>query len=327
MKRIICLLICIFLLCGSVFATEEVDLKTQLEAFLQENGLDETNFSMCYYNLSTGESYAFHDTAFLPVGMVWTLPLHMYYYEQESIGAFDPPPAHPEEVYTIGDMTLEDCRYHSILRGDESVSEKMREQLGTLQRYQDLVNTAYGHIDDEALPPEYSSRLYYSAEFLMNCLKELSSRSEVFGALTQNFKLVQPSDGFAGYGKDYTLVHILGEAEGMLCDVGIITAPQPYLLVCFTSVEDGRTILAQLNALVCGIVEQQAESTAPTETTRSTARSDSDFVLASANQNDRAEVLHLMVCILGVVFALAGIVGLVLWLVHRRREKKRWEGR
>lgn len=325
MKRILCLIVCILLLCGGAYATDEADdLQTQLTAFMRENGLNENNFSMSYYNLSTGESYAFRSEAFLPVGTVWTLPLHMYYYEQESLGAFDPPPERPDEVYTIGELTLEDCRYHSILRGDAAVSEKMREQLGSLEQYQTLMNDEYGHIPTDALPREYQTSLRYSAEFLMNCLKELTLHSESFGALMQNFSLVQPVSGFAGYGRPYTLVHILGEEDGMLCDVGIVSAPQPYLLVCFTSAKDGKTILAQLNALVCSFVEEQTGNTVPATTVRSTERSDSDFVL-STEQNDHTEVLRLIAYAIGAMLALASVVAFAVWCVRRRRERKKWE--
>lgn len=326
MKRILCLMISILLLCGGVFAAgEEAGLQAQIEAFLQENGLTDTNFSMSYYNLSTGEAYAFNDTAYQPVGMVWTLPLHMYYYKQETLGMFDAPPERPEEVYTIAGLTLEDCRYHSILRQDNDISEKMREQLGTTEQYQKLINEEFGHMDADALPEEYLTKLRYSAAFLMNCLKELTAHEEYYGELTKNYSLVQSAGGFAGYGKSYPLVHILGEEDGTLCDVGVVSAPQAYLLVCTISAEDGQTLLGKLNALVCSYVEDQASNPTPTEATRDTERSDASFTLTTPQRNDRAIVLRWIFIALSIAFCLTGAVLLVLWLLRRRKENRRYK--
>ncbi len=326
MKRFLCLLMCVLLLCSGSFAAEEeeADLQTQLETFMQENNLTDTNFSMSYYNLSTGEAYAFNDTAFLPVGTVWTLPLHMYYYKQETLGAFDPPAEHPNEVYTINGLTLEDCRYHSILRSDNAVSESMREQLGTAEEYQRLINEEFGHLDASSLPTEYLTGLRYSAAFFMNCLKELTTHEEYYGTLTKNYSFVQTGNGFAGYGKAYSLVHILGEEDDSLCDVGIVFAPQTYLLVCFTSAKDGRSILAQLNALLCTYVEEHTGVEATTATTRDTTRSDSDFILSSPEREDHSELLQWIIYALGGAICLAGTVALVIWLLRRRREKEQW---
>ena len=328
MKRFLCLLMCVLLLCGGVFAAdEENDLQSQLDTFMQEKHLSDANFSMSYYNLTTGEAYAFNDSAFLPVGTVWTLPLHMYYYEQESLGAFDLPPEDPEEVFTINGLTLEDCRYHSILRTDNDVSKMMLAHLGTFDQYQTLINEEYGHIDTEELPKNYLTELHYSAAFLMNCLKELTAHEESFGSLTQNYSLVQSGSGFAGYGKPYRLVHILGEEDGMLCDVGIISAPQRYLLVCFTSAKNGKELLAELNELLCLHVEAQTGNAVPTETQRESGRSDSDFILSTAERNDRSAVLHWILYALVAFFCVASVALLLLWLLHRRKERRKWEDR
>lgn len=321
MKRFLCLLICV-LLCGGSLAAEEADLQTQLEAFMRENNLTDANFSMSYYNLSTGESYAFNDAVFLPAGTAWTLPLHMYYYKQEALGAFDPPLERPNETYTINGLTLEDCRYHSILHSDDAVSESMRAQLGTPEEYQQLINEEFGHLDADALPEEYLTGLRYSAAFFMNCLKELTAHAEYYGTLTKNYSLVQPECGFADCGKDYSLMHILGEEDGSLCDVGIVFAPQTYLLVCFTSAKDGRPIFAQLNALLCTYVEEYTSAEPTTATVHNTARSDSDFILSSPEQADHTQLLHLIFYTLGGAICLAGAAALVIWLLHRRREKK-----
>ncbi len=321
MKRTLCFLLCLLLLCGQSFAADRGNLQDCLESFMQENSLNEQNFSMSYYNLSTGESYVFNDKEFLPVGTVWTLPMHMHYYEQEALGAFDPPPERPDKVYMIDGLTLEDCRYRSIVCSDAEVSLKMRAELGTQAQYQQKVNEEFGHIDEDTLPEAYLTSLCYSAEFLMNCLRELTAHPEIFRTLSRNYSLVQTESGFAAYGKPYELVHILGEEDGMLCDIGIVSAPQPYLLVCFLSADAGEDLLAQLNGLLCSYVEEAPYASAPTEPVKTLQRDASDFSVAGMNPNDPSAAIRWIGIALGAAIGLSLLILLPVWFVRRRREE------
>ena len=325
MKKLLCLLICLCLLSGSVVsAAEGGDLAARMDDFIDENDLDQDNFAVYYYNPSTKEEYTFNETAFLPAGETWLLPLHMYYYEQETDGAFAPPKENPLFVYTIGDMTLEECRYHSILLGENEVSLQMRDNLGSREQYLLLINELYGHCDPDLLPDSYYSDGCYSAEFLMNCMRAVAERPEKFGNMMKNFSMIQTGDGLADYGYPYHLVHIRGEQDGFVCDLGEISGPTTYLLVCFAS-EDagGDELVAQVNALFCSYVEEQsgivAETTAP-RTDRE--RNETDFIVGSVGSQDNSEVLHWIAISLGALAALALVVGIIVWLLHRRKDDR-----
>ena len=162
MKRLLCLLICLCLLSSGVYAVDCDELTVRMDDFIYENDLNEDNFAICYYNPATREKYAYNETAFLPAGNTWLLPLHMYYYEQETDGAFAPPKEDPLFVYTIGDMTLEECRYHSLLLGENEASLQMRDNLGSREQYLLLINELYGHCDPDLLPDSYYSDGCYS---------------------------------------------------------------------------------------------------------------------------------------------------------------------
>ena len=80
-----------------------------------------SNFALSYYNPTSGESYHFNETSFFPAGELWRLPLHMYYYEQESLGTYDPPPEDPTFVYTVAGLTLDEC--HAMGLNESMVHE------------------------------------------------------------------------------------------------------------------------------------------------------------------------------------------------------------
>ena len=68
----------------------EDTLETRVAQFMEENYLNEQNFSMSYYNTVTGESYAFEDTHMMVAASTYKLPLNLYYYQQELAGEIAP---------------------------------------------------------------------------------------------------------------------------------------------------------------------------------------------------------------------------------------------
>lgn len=320
MKRVICLVLC-FLLCGQVFAAKTSSLEREMQRFIHDNGLDESNFALSYYNLSTDESYSFNAKAFFAAGRVWTFPLHMYYYEQEAEGAFEPALDEPEE-FLIGGMTLEACRYRSIILADDSVSERMRTELGSLPQYQELINTYYGRIAMENLPKEYWDGSSYSAEFLMNCLRNVVSRPEKFGSLMANYQLAQKADAFAGNNTPYHIVQVRGEDKGMVCALAEVSALQPYLIVAFVSeAAGGDSILAELTNLLCSYIEKQAgvEATVTPTTQRS---SDSDKLRVPDQSGQESILMRWFAIAFGAAAIVAIITGVTAWVIKKRKKKR-----
>ena len=317
MKYLLCCLLCLLLLSAPVFAQEDATLDEQMRTLMDEYGLDADNFALRYHNLTTGEAYAFNQDTFFAAGWVWTLPLHMYYYIQEALGTFETEEFEPE--FTIGGLTLEQCRFRSIQNADETVAQNMREALGDFRQYQLLINETFGGYDMASLPDIFYTDTYYSAEFLMNCLKAISIHPERYGNLMQSYRLVQKAEGIASY-EEAPLVHIRGEAGGMLCDVGEVSAAQPFLVVCFVREETGGDmVLAAVNRLLSTYSQetQLPETTAPTAATRN----DSDFQVGTERPNDNTIVIRWIVFSLGIA---AGAALIVMELVQRiRRSRKK----
>lgn len=323
MKRLICIFCCLALLCGQVFAVTTADnLGKQVEEYITEHDLNETNFSYFYFNTTTKVSYSYNMNTFFPVGNVWELPLHMYYYEQETKGAFKAPITDPEWVYTIGGRTLEQCRYESILNHNSEVSLQMRDNLGDFQQYKLLINEHFGNLTVKTLPDEYLGANCYNAAFMMNCLLAIYKHPEQFADMMQNFYLAQRDNGMAGFTHPYHVVHVYGAEDGMICDVGEITGPQNYLLVVFVSEEaGGDQIIAEINDLLCTGVELEAGIFTGDDDTKTHARSDSDYIVGSTgleekNQKTQKVVLYAA----GGAVAVLAVVAVIFWLKNRERE-------
>jgi len=321
MKRLICLVLCLYLLIPLASATKKTQLEFDLENFMSEHDLTEKNFALSYYNPISGERYQFNEDNFFPAGRLWTLPLHMYFYEQEKLGAYEPPVEDPLWVFKINNMTLEDCRYHSIILDKEEVSLAMRKSLGSLQNYLTMINERYGLIEEELLSETYFDGYHYSAKFLMNCARELGSHPEQYGTLMQNFSLVQTADALAGYSHTYPVVQIRGEADGMVCALAEVTAPQNYYVVAFvTQAAGGDAVLAELNDLLCDYVEESsgiAPATEPADV--KPGRSESDYAVNSSSSKNNDMIVQWLLIAFGSAIAVFLIVVVIIKLCRRRR--------
>lgn len=311
MRRIFALLLCLFLLLGQVSAAEGDSIDIKLNEFIQEHGLTEENFAISYYNPTTEEQFLFNEKKFFPAGKVWTLPLHMYFCQEESRGTFAPPRDDPYYVYTIGGKTLEECRQKSIFENDKETDNQMYREVGTFHQFQATINDRFGHVEEPSR--DFLNKRIYSTEFLMNCLRELLRHSDVYGNLMREFAQVQTSDALNGYSRPYGMIQVRGEADGMICAVANIAAPESYLVAAFVSeAAGGDQILAEINDLICRHVEEHAgnpgETTAPRETVR---RSDTDFQISSAKEGPGAQVLQWV----GIAIGGVAVLGLLLWLI------------
>lgn len=324
MRRFFCFLL-VLLLCGSLLspasaAVNEV-LEGRLMTFLNNNKLDESNFAMSYYNLTTGESYEFNAQAFLPVGRVNTLPLHLYYCFQEYSGAFlptkdDPNYNDPDYEYTINGLTLDKCRTESLYNGNETVEKAMR---SLVNQYKSVINEKFGNIDEDALPDAYYQQEVYSTEFLMNCLIAMDSSTAIYGDLMQDYSSVQTADAYNSGACGRTIIQIRGQEDGMICAIAKVLAPQPYLIACIISEEaGGDAVLSELNVTICSYIESLNVEDTVQEGQANLNRSDSSYLVTNSNPND-TPVLKWIGYALGAGAGLALVYYLVYLLVRRFR--------
>lgn len=332
MKRLLCVLLCLMLLCSFPCAAQSNDLDRQVEAFIYSHGLSEENFALSYYNSETGAKYEYNADAFFPVGEVWVLPLHMYYCSQEHDGAFlpaydDPNFNNPDYEYTIAGMNLDTCRTECILRGNDELNVKMREQI---RNYKATVNEALGHINEKLIPPSYYDDNSYSPRFLMNCLLELGRQPEVYSELMRLFAQAQspePGGFLSGEFTDtlrYPTIQLRSAERGMVCAVAQISAPDTYCLTAFVSEKaGGDAILAELNNLFVNYIETNSKNSAPIATTGvGFERSDETFKV-STKQRSMSGPIKMILIALAISAALAVVCYYGYVFYKRRRHNRR----
>ena len=125
------------------------DLTALMEDFQAEYGLNEGNFSLCYYNTVTGEEYRYNDTKFMIAASTYKLPLNMYYYEMEAAGEIS-------SATMIGATTLADAHYQSLVWSNNDVSIDMLYNLGNFRTYKNTMKQYFTMPDEEIVSIYYA---------------------------------------------------------------------------------------------------------------------------------------------------------------------------
>ena len=242
-------------LTAGVSATDAEPAEDTLEArvaqFMEENYLNEQNFSMSYYNTVTGESYAFEDTHMMVAASTYKLPLNLYYYQQELAGEIEP------DALIAGVYRLSDCHYQSLVWSNNEISEAMLYQIGSFQEYKQTMRTFTDMTDDEIDPRYYSGNLYCT-RMMMDALKYLYDHAADYEEMLSYMKEASPQNGyFRKYVTECEVAHKYGSFEGAENDTGIIYAGQPFLLAVYTQDVAGEEICAKAARLMKDYTDEQ----------------------------------------------------------------------
>lgn len=242
-------------LTAGVSATDAEPAEDTLEArvaqFMEENYLNEQNFSMSYYNTVTGESYAFEDTHMMVAASTYKLPLNLYYYQQELAGEIAP------DALIAGVYRLSDCHYQSLVWSNNEISEAMLYQIGSFQEYKRTMRTFTDMTDDEIDPRYYSGNLYCT-RMMMDALKYLYDHAADYEEMLSYMREASPQNGyFRKYVTECEVAHKYGSFEGAENDTGIIYAGQPFLLAVYTQDVAGEEICAKAARLMKDYTDEQ----------------------------------------------------------------------
>lgn len=229
----------------------EDTLEARVAQFMEENYLNEQNFSMSYYNTVTGESYAFEDTHMMVAASTYKLPLNLYYYQQELAGEIAP------DALIAGVYRLSDCHYQSLVWSNNEISEAMLYQIGSFQEYKRTMRT-FTDMTDEEIDPLYYSDNLYCTRMMMDTLKYLYDHAEDYEEMLSYMKEASPQNGyFRKYVTECEVAHKYGSFEGAENDTGIIYAGQPFLLAVYTQDVAGEEICAKAARLMKDYTDEQ----------------------------------------------------------------------
>lgn len=226
-------------------------LEALMETFRAENGLDEGNFSISYYNPGSGERYSFGADRLMLAASTYKVPLNMYYYDLERAGEL-------ASDTLIQGYTLEACHEQSIVYSNNEISEAMIYAYpGSFFAYKNAMLELLG-MEDAELAPDFYYDNYYSTGMMMAALERLYENADDYEELIGYMKETFPQKGyFRRYVTDCEVAHKYGSFEGAENDTGIIYAGQPFLLAVYTQDVAGEEICAKAARLMKDYTDEQ----------------------------------------------------------------------
>lgn len=240
----------------------QTTLETEMNHLMADYGLDESNFSICYYNTVTAESYEYNADAWMVAGSTYKLPLNMYYYELEMAGEIS-------WDTVIAGYDLATIHYESIVYSNNELSEALLWNLGTYEEYKSLMFESYGDFSETEIEEIAWTGNYYTTGYMLDTLQYLYERSGQFTQLLGYMTEATPNAYFKKYIEDYEIAHKYGAYDTAENDVGIVYTDEPYLLAVYTyGLDNGEEVVAQINEAVCNynvlaqtsMTEQQEEA-------------------------------------------------------------------
>ena len=300
---------------------QQADSMEQVVAQLCEAyGLNEENFSLCYYNTITKESYSYNPDAWMIAGSTYKLPLNMYYYEQEAAGAIDP-------EQQIAGHSLSEIHYQSIVYSNNELSEALIDNLGSFQHYKELMFSNYGGLEPEEINDIVWTKNYFTTRYMLNTLKYLYANADQFSELLSLMREAAPDAYFKKYVTEYEIAHKYGSYDTAENDVGIVYTHEPYLLAVYTyQLPDGEDIVGRINEAVCAynVAHLQTPKTQeePTQEAPISALESEQYLLAATLTPESASgTLQELLPFLPLV--LIGLVLLVVVLLLIRHHRKK----
>ena len=185
--KILTVILCLALLTGAVSAAECGPYSDQdvagkpldelMAQFMEENGLDETNYSVFYRNTVTQEEYRFNERWFAYGASTYKLPLNLYFYELENAGKID-----PDMVMTQGGARLPYVHEESIINSNNELTFSMISYLGGFEGYKRAMLKFFS-MPEEQIDPSYFYDHIYCTEMMMDVLQYLYDRQDQFPEL------------------------------------------------------------------------------------------------------------------------------------------------
>ena len=250
MRKVLVVILVMVLLCGSVCAYEVpqdfsgMTLDQIMTDFMDYYELDESNFSISFYNTVTGESYNFNENKFAIAASTYKLPLNMYFYEMEQAGQIK-----SDETFLWTGMTLSEVHRQSVLFSNNEVSEAMAGYWNNYYVYKENMRK-YSSMPVEMIDQSYYLTNSSCTRMMMDTLKYLYANDEKFDELIGYMKEAVPGEYFKAGVQEYEIAHKYGAVNEFINDVGIIYAPQPILLAVYTQGIYGSGVCAQAARLM-----------------------------------------------------------------------------
>ncbi|MGN1330029.1 MAG: serine hydrolase [Clostridia bacterium] len=240
---------------------ESAKIKEVVENYINNEGLNSTNFAFFYYNVEKNEYYFYNEYTYFTAASTIKVPLAMVYYDkinnkdltlestlQYKSENYEAGAGNTSSTYKAGDyIPLSFLLKEMIVNSDNTATNILKTGLGGETAYRILIK----QYTKENLIEQFNTDNVTTAKYSYDVLKRLYENQDKYQEL---ISLMKKSSG-GGYLKkkvtNYEIAHKYGSFEGNVHDFGIVYADTTYLIGVFTKdINNAENLIADINKSV-----------------------------------------------------------------------------
>ncbi len=226
---------------SSMTGTEKA--KELVKAFMQERGLNSSNFAVAYENLVTGEVFYYNELKQWDACSTYKLPLNLLYYDMEAAGTIT------GDTIVPGTTTpLSECHHQSLEFSNNELSEAMMDNLGSYDVVKQNMRK-YFTLSDAEIDSSYYHHNYFCARMMMDCAVYLYQHQSEYADALGYLKAAQPGEYFKAYLSDVAIAQKYGLRDGYNHNAGIVFAGTPFALSVYSYQAGGGEMIGRLAEL------------------------------------------------------------------------------
>lgn len=238
---------------------QNLSLDEIITLYMNENGLNESNFSISYYNFYTEDSFYFNENTLMFAASTYKLPLNMYYSQKIAEGVYSDSSllyydescnedslGYVYQHYEYGDyIDLKTLQYQSIIASDNVSSWILFNGLGGWSQMMENISI---YSEDYYVYCDYN---YFNTGFMLDALKYLYQNTTYFTNLLEYLQNDTFTCYLGSYLEEIEIANKYGNYSTVYNDVGIVYANSPYAIAIFTdSTSKGSDCIAELNRII-----------------------------------------------------------------------------
>lgn len=216
---------------ASITASEE--LTALLTQFIVENGLNTSNFSLAFKDLTTGETCYYNELTQMDAASTYKLPLNMIYYDMQAAGTIS-----GDSIVPGTNTSLTECHHQSLEFSNNELSEAMVNNYGsydTLKRDE----RRYMTLSDAETDDSYYHHNYYCARQMMDVVAYLYANQSQYAEALAYLKAAQPGQYYKREITDCEIAQKYGQRDGWQNCAGIIYSDHPFVLAIYSCQTSG----------------------------------------------------------------------------------------
>ena len=226
---------------SSMTGTEKA--KELVKAFMQERGLNSSNFAVAYENLVTGEVFYYNELKQWDACSTYKLPLNLLYYDMEAAGTIT------GDTIIPGTTTpLSECHHQSLEFSNNELSEAMMDNLGSYDVVKQNMRK-YFTLSDAEIDSSYYHHNYFCARMMMDCAAYLYQHQSEYADALGYLKAAQPGEYFKACLSGIEIAQKYGLRDGYNHNAGIVFAETPFVLSVYSYQAGGDEMIGRVAEL------------------------------------------------------------------------------